>query len=131
MHQHGPAFVRNTSIADKFASEWLTIRSVTYRTAPPADLPSAVHGFVRIPAGRILTAADNQALLGDFTEADVLSAIVGLSCHKSAVSDGLNNDFYKDTAALLVPALVGLEKSNFGRGESPTLISGGPGHTIT
>lgn len=39
-------------------------------------------------------------------EAEVLQAINDLSRHKSAGPDGLNNDFYKDTAVLLVPVLV-------------------------
>uniref|UniRef100_A0AAV1URF8 Uncharacterized protein n=1 Tax=Peronospora matthiolae TaxID=2874970 RepID=A0AAV1URF8_9STRA len=51
-------------------------------------------------------ANDNERLLSPLTEAEVLSAIVRLNRRKSAGLDELNNDFYKDTAALMVPALV-------------------------
>ena len=49
---------------------------------------------------------DNELLLRSFTDAEVLSAIVSLLKHKAAGHDGLNNDVYKDTAALMAPALV-------------------------
>ena len=45
-------------------------------------------------------------MLQPITEAEVLLAVTCLKRHKSAGPDGLNNDFYKDSAALMVPALV-------------------------
>ena len=36
----------------------------------------------------------------------MLLDVQGLSRHKADGQDGLNNDFYKDTAALMFPALV-------------------------
>ena len=36
----------------------------------------------------------------------MLSAVYGLSLHKAASEDGLNNDINNDTSALLLPALV-------------------------
>ena len=57
-----------------------------------------------IPPEQRITDLDNDLILQPITEAEVLSAITGLK-RKAAVPDGLNNDFYKDTVALMVPAL--------------------------
>lgn len=94
------------AIAGKFASEWSPILSAIHRREPLEVLPSAVQRFVRIPTERILLKADNEALLAKFSEAEVLAAVSSLNRHKSAGPDRLNNDFYKDTKALLIPALV-------------------------
>ena len=37
---------------------------------------------------------------------EVIQAISVLQRHKVAGADGLNNDFFKDTQAMLVPAMV-------------------------
>ena len=94
--------------ADKFASEWSTVLEFIHRKELSENLPSSIRRFVNLPTDRVLLTADNLALFSDFTEAEVLAAISGLSRLKSAGVDGLNNDFYKDTSALLVPALVQL-----------------------
>ena len=94
--------------ADKFASEWSTVLEFIHRKELSENLPSSIRRFVNLPTDRVLLTADNLALFSDFTEAEVLAAISGLSRLKSAGVDGLNNDFYKDTSALLVPALVHL-----------------------
>ena len=44
------------------------------------------------------------------TEAEVLLAAHGLSRHKAASEGGFNNNFYTDTATLLMPALVIISK---------------------
>lgn len=92
--------------ADKFASEWSPLLSSIHRQVPLEELPAAFKAFVKIPEERFLTANDNQDLLADFTESEVLEAVAALSRQKAAGPDGLNNDFYKDTGALLVPALL-------------------------
>lgn len=106
--QHGPAFTRNMSIADKFASEWSSVLGIIHRKQPLQGLNAAVKQFVHIPTKRVILKADNAALLVEISEAEVLIAIAGLSRRKSAGPDGLNNDFFKDTTALMVPALVGV-----------------------
>ena len=94
------------SIADKFASEWSPVLGVIHRKQPLDGLNAAIQQFVHIPTERVISNAANAALLAEFSEAEVLTAIAGLSRRKSAGPDGLNNDFFKDTTALMVPALV-------------------------
>ena len=77
-----------------------------HRTASLPDLRRKVHAFATIPAERRLSTFTNHALMANFSEGDFVQAKSALSRHKSADLDGLNNDFYKDTSGLLVPALV-------------------------
>ena len=72
------------------------------------DLPSAIRRFVRVPSALKLSGDDNMAIFSCVTEAEVLTAVTSLSRHKAAGPDGLNNDFYKYTPALLVSALVAI-----------------------
>ncbi|KAE9032264.1 hypothetical protein PR003_g5465 [Phytophthora rubi] len=102
---HGPAFVRHMNTADKFASEWSPILGASHRTIKLADLSKEFKQFVRIPRERELSTGDNEHMMGPITEAEILAAIAALNRHKAAGPDGLNNDFYKDTQALMVPAL--------------------------
>ena len=104
--RHGQAFMRSMSIADKFASEWAPVLSGCHRTTPLPLLASELRAFASVPPVQRLTSDDNERLLRPFTDAEVLAAVVRLNRRKSAGPDGLNNDFYKDTAALMVPALV-------------------------
>ena len=103
---YGYAFDRNMSVAAKFASEWSPILGCVHRTVSLTDLRRKIRAFATIPAERRLSYLTNHALMVNFSEGDVLQALSDLSRHKSAGPDGLNNDFYKDTSALLVPALV-------------------------
>ena len=103
---HGPSFGRHMSIADKFASEWSPVLSVVHRVEPLAELPRAMLDFVSVPNDRLISTAANNGLMVDVTENEVLQAITELSRHKASGPDGLNNDFYKDTSALLAPVLV-------------------------
>uniref|UniRef100_A0AAV1UCF0 Endonuclease/exonuclease/phosphatase domain-containing protein n=1 Tax=Peronospora matthiolae TaxID=2874970 RepID=A0AAV1UCF0_9STRA len=116
---HGPHFTRDMTNADKFASEWSTVLGKVHCQEERVDLPSAIRRFVNLPTDRVLSSADNRALLADFSEAEVLAAVSGLSRHKSAGLDGLNNDFYKDTSALLVPALVQLSNQILAGADPP------------
>ena len=105
--RHGPAFKRNMTIADELASEWPTVLGVVHRSEPLDGLAETIERFATIPSERVLPSEDNTGLLDEITDADVLSAIAGLSRQKSAGPDGLNNDFYKDTPALLASACSG------------------------
>lgn len=67
----------------------------------------------------MLSSSDNRELLLQFTEADVFQAIKDLSRHKSAGTDGLNNDSYKDKSELLVPALVKVSNPNLNGSNMP------------
>ena len=49
-----------------------------------------------------------MALYTRVTEAKVLTAVASLNRNQEAGPDGLNNNFYKDTPSLLVPALVAI-----------------------
>ena len=82
------------SIADKFASEWAPV------------LSSSRQIFVTIPEAKRLSHFDNEHLLRPITEAEVLYVVKVLSRHKAAGQDRLNNDYYKETSALIVPAMV-------------------------
>lgn len=57
-----------------------------------------------IPAATRLDTAENTKILAVIKEAEVLHAVTGLSRHKAKGPDRLNNEFYKDTQALMVPA---------------------------
>ena len=59
-------------------------------------------------------------MLHPYTDAEVLAAITGLDRHKSADPNGLHNDFYKDTAALMVPALVSISNLILAGSEVPS-----------
>ena len=63
---------------------------------------------MRVPSALKLSGDDNMAIFSCVTEAEVLTAVTSLSRHKAAGPDGLNNDFYKYTPALLVSALVAI-----------------------
>ena len=107
---YGDAFDRNMSVAAKFASEWSPILGCVHRTASLPDLRMKINAFATIPAERRLSVSANHALMADFSEGDVLHAIMALSRHKSAGPDGLNNDFYKDTSALFDTSSSGGEQ---------------------
>ena len=94
------------SIADKFASEWSPVLGVNYLKQPLHGLNAAIQQFIHIPIERVISKAVNAALLAEFSEAEVLTAIAGLSRRKYAGPDGLNNGFFRDTTALMVSALV-------------------------
>ena len=102
IQKHGPAFVHHMTVADNFASEWSLILGCSHRNYATGGYCIDRPAVCTHPAYRLLTHADNQALLSLFTEVEVLKNIASLGRHKTAVPDGLNNDFYKDTPALLV-----------------------------
>ena len=56
------------------------------------------------------------------TEAEVLSAVHGLSRHKADDKDDLNNDYYIDTSALLLLALVIISNKIMNEANVATLI---------
>ena len=65
-----------------------------------------MHQSVTISEDKRLSRLDNERLLRPITEAEMLLEVQELSRQKSAGQDGLNNDFYKDTPALMASALV-------------------------
>ena len=103
---HGPKFTRPMTVAAKFSSEWSPLLGRIHRTEPLSSLQAAIQVFVTVPDERRLSSAANAALVAEITEAEVLQAVSELSRHKTAGPDGLNNDFFKDTSALMVPALL-------------------------
>ena len=110
------------SIADKFASEWAPVLSGCHRTALLPLLASDLLEFASVPPEQRLTSDDNKRLLRPITDAEALAAVVKLHRRKSAGPDGLNNDFYKVTAALLVPALVIISNQILAGSELPVFF---------
>ena len=82
------------------------ILSSSHRSEALDALLAAMHKFVTIPEDKRLSCLDNERLLRPITEAEVLLAVQELSRHKSAGQDGPYNDFYRNTSALMLPALV-------------------------
>ena len=103
---HGRSFTRGDSIADKFASEWMPILGISHRSVPLASLEQAFTDFVSIPVVSRVTPVENERLMSPIAETEVLAAITVISRHKAPGTDGLNNDFYKDTMSVMVPALT-------------------------
>lgn len=58
-------------------------------------------------------------LMKEITKDEVKVAIDALNRHKAAGGDGLNNDFFKDTQALLVPAIVAIGDKVLQGGDPP------------
>ena len=79
-----------------------------------------LRAFVTIPPEQRLRSGDNERMLRPYTDAKVLEAITGLGRHKSTGPDGMNNDYYKDTAALMVPALVSISNLILAGSEVPS-----------
>ena len=75
---------------------------------------------MQIPVARRLSAADNGLLLQEILPEEVIQAIKALNRHKAAGADGLNNDFFQDTQAVMVPALVAIGNDLLTGGEPPT-----------
>ncbi|KAE9266852.1 hypothetical protein PR003_g31975, partial [Phytophthora rubi] len=58
-------------------------------------------------------------LMAEITEEDVIRAIAALNRHKAAGSDELNNDFFKDAQAVLVPAMTAISNELLKGGDPP------------
>ena len=55
--------------------------------------------------------------------AEVVTAITALNLYKAAGYDGLNNDFYKETQAILVPAMFSFRNELLqGRDPPPSFL---------
>ena len=81
--------------------------------------------FVTILAARKLTSVHNNSLLQPVSLAGVVTAITGFNLHKAAGPDGLNNDSYKDTQAILAPAMVIIGNELLqGRDPPPSFVEG-------
>ncbi|KAE9036079.1 hypothetical protein PR001_g9006 [Phytophthora rubi] len=105
---NGAAFRREMTVADKFASEWKPILGKTHNTTPSDEHGTEFDQFVQIPANRRISEADNEKLMAEITQEEVIKAIAALNRHKAAGADGLNNDFFKDAQAVLVPAMLAI-----------------------
>jgi exonuclease III len=103
---NGAPFSREMTIATKFSSKWKPILGVVHSTVADEHLESKFDEFVTIPPARRISDQQNLDLMREITEDEVIQAVVSLKRHKAAGEDELNNDFYKDTQAVFVPALV-------------------------
>lgn len=72
-----------------------------------------------IPDDRKLNDQDNQLLTAAVTEEEVIKAVADLNRQKAARPDGLNNDFYIETQAVLVPILVSISNDLLKGGDPP------------
>ena len=93
--------------ADRFASEWQSILGVVHRTTTPyTHMGREFDDFVQIPGSRRVSAFDNGIPMSEIDLSEVIVAIEGLNRHKAAGADGINNDLFKDTQAIMAPAMV-------------------------
>jgi exonuclease III len=121
---NGEPFQREMSIADKFKSEWKPILGKVHSAVPGDKLESEFDSFVQVPASRRVTQKQNTELMETITTAEVIKAISDLNRHKAAGPDGLNNDFFKDIEALLVPAMVAIGNELLQGAEPPKSFLG-------
>ena len=105
---NGAAFTRGMTTTDRFASEWQPILGAVHNSAPPQLLDAQFDDFVTIPESRHLSATDNGLLMREININEVIEAIDALNRHKAAGTDGLNNDFFKDTQSVLASAMVAI-----------------------
>ncbi|KAE9299141.1 hypothetical protein PF008_g23329 [Phytophthora fragariae] len=116
---HGEKFRREMNIASKFGSEWKPVLGTAHNAFHGMALEVEFDKFVTIPNERRLTPADNRHLMQEITQEEVILAIRSLNRHKAAGPDGLNNDFFKDYQALLVPAMVAIGNELLKGGDPP------------
>jgi hypothetical protein len=83
------------------------------------ELEQRFDAFVPIPEKRKLSNQDNSLLMQVITTDEFIRAIAALNRHRAAGPDGLNNDFFNDTQAVLVPALVEISNELL-RGGNPS-----------
>jgi len=114
-HIHGQGFQRNMNMATKFSTEWLPILGEVHSSIADTELEREFDAFVTIQ----LKAEHNTALLHEITPQEVIRAVASLNRHKAAGPDGLNNDFYKDAQAVLVPAMVAISNELLKGGDPP------------
>ena len=105
--------------ADRFASEWTPILGVVHHSTPFEHMATELDTFVQVPADKRISAADNQGLMRAISTDEVIQAISALNRHKAAGADGLNNEFFKDAQAVLVPAMVALGNKLLSGGKPP------------
>lgn len=94
--------------ATKFATEWKPILGEKHNYIHGAELEREFDKFVTIPADRLHSGDDNTMLMKEITHEEVIQAITALIRHKAAGPDGLNNDFFKDAQAILVPSIAAI-----------------------
>ncbi|KAE9273288.1 hypothetical protein PR003_g29950, partial [Phytophthora rubi] len=107
------------NIASKFGSEWKPVLGTAHNAFHGMALEVEFDKFVTIPNERRLTPADNRHLMQEITQEEVILAIRSLNRHRAAGPDGLNNDFFKDYQALLVPAMVAIGNELLKGGDPP------------
>ena len=116
---NGAAFTRGMTTTDRFASEWQPILGSVHNSAPPQLLDAQFDDFVTIPESRHLSATDNGLLMREININEVIEAIDALNRHKAAGTDGLNNDFFKDTQSVLASAMVAIGNEILRGGHPP------------
>lgn len=82
---------------------------------------------MKIPEARRLKPEQNIGLMAEITEEGVIQSIADLNRHKAAGGDGLNNDFFKENQAELVPAMVAIGNALIKGGEPLVSFQGGGG----
>ena len=107
------------SAADRFASEWKPILGAVHNSASPQLLDVQFDAFIKVPDTRQLSAIDSGMLMREICLNEVIDAIGALNRHKAAGADGLNNDFFKDTQAVLAPATVAIGNEFLNGGHPP------------
>jgi hypothetical protein len=118
IHCVGPG-VGAMNMATKFSTEWLPILGEVHSSIADTELERELDAFVTIPEDRQLKAEHNTAMLHEITPQEVIRAVASLNRHKAAGPDGLNNDFYKDGQAVLVPAMVAISNELLKGGDPP------------
>jgi hypothetical protein len=116
---NGEPFSRGMTIAEKFKSEWKPIVATIHSAVRQEDMTTEFDKFVSIPAERKVSQSENADLMQEITRGEVIQAFTELNHHKAAGPDGLNNDFYKDTQAILVSVMVVIGNEILQGGEPP------------
>lgn len=75
------------TLADRFASEWVSILGVVHNTMPTAHMKTEFDKFVRIPDTRRVSTADDRQLLKAISIDEAIQAVHALNRHKAAEAD--------------------------------------------
>lgn len=94
------------SIADRLATAWAPLLTQSHAKCNRSDQRRRLSKLCTVPRPHILSEQDNDALLARITATEVEATIKELGANKAAGADRLNNDFYRDWAALLAPTLA-------------------------
>ncbi|EEY63371.1 uncharacterized protein PITG_15084 [Phytophthora infestans T30-4] len=97
-------------IAERMASEWSHIFGESHADSNQGSF-MMMEQFMNIPPQQRLTPTEEADRMTPITETETKLAIDHLNRHKTRGTTGLNHEFYKDFAEMMIPSLTKLFNS--------------------